>query len=71
MYFPSPRFCLLFCCPWGCLLSELPVLGAQSLFANFLCSRSLCGLYSFADSFIKKMPVPGFSTRMTSHNLLE
>jgi hypothetical protein len=49
----------------------LASLGAQSRFANFFFSRSFCGLCNLADSFIKKIPVPGFSTSMSSNNLLE
>ena len=68
---PPPRFCLLFCAPPAFLSSLLSSLGAHSRFANFFFSRSFYGLCNLADSFIKKIPVPGFSTSMSSNNLLE
>jgi hypothetical protein len=58
-------------CPTCFLSSLLSSLGAHSRFANFFFSRSFCGLCNLADSFIKKIPIPGFSTSMSSNNLLE
>jgi len=54
-------FYRLFCAPLTLRASELPAEGPPSLFVSFLFSLSFCGLYSFDDSLIRKMPVPGFS----------
>jgi hypothetical protein len=69
--YPPPKFCLLFCAPFAFYSSMLASLGAQSRFANFFFSLSFCGLCNLADSFIKKIPVPGFSISMSMQNLLE
>ena len=51
--------------------SPLLIEGPPSLFDSFFFSRSFCGRYSFEDSFIRKMPVPGFSIKVSHGHLLE
>ena len=68
---PCPRFGRLFCAAEIYSPDAMMLLPELRRLERVCTLRSVYGLYSFARSFMRKMPVPGFSITVTNKSLLE
>ena len=68
---PCPRFRRLFCAAEIYSPDAMMLLPELRRFERVWTLRSVYGLYSLARSFMRKMPVPGFSITVSIESLLE
>ena len=68
---PYPRFRRLFCAAVIYSPDAMMLLPELRHLERVWTLRSVYGLYSFARSFMRKIPVPGFSISVSSISLLE